>query len=77
MHLGGGMSISKVSHKMMVKFDNINHELKLIEAHFDDMICNKDRQELMDRYIYLLIQKQETAAAFKELKKWGSWKCVA
>lgn len=71
------MVVNKPSVAMIKRYDEIIKEIKLIEEYFDHMINISDKQFLMERYTYLLLQKQETAASFKEMKKWGSYKCVA
>jgi hypothetical protein len=71
------MSVSQASYRLMKEYDSLKAELKLIEEHFEGMTCHYDKQSLLDRYISLLFRKAEIEYSFKELKKWGSWKCVA
>jgi phage-related protein len=72
--VGGFMQISYV---MVKKYDNLLSEIKLIEEYMDIIHNSKDRQIVFERYVSLIDEKLELEASFKELKKWGTFKCVA
>lgn len=65
-----------MSNHTIQHYDKLKKEIKLIEEHYHDIIYVKDRQFLLDRYVYLIHRKQEMEKAFAEHKKWGTHRCA-
>lgn len=65
------------SWNLIREYDALKRELDLIEEYFDVLDGVEDRQHLLNRYTFLLQRKLDVESAFKELKKWGTFKCVA